>query len=136
MRKCIQGGKQFRKNNSICEIVSNSEWLDIIVGQFWYKLTDDFSVSKIAYASHLRRFAFANRRRIFAILCTYLATPLRLFKSNRIFTEVTVFLPQYKFLALCQLLGCKFSHMLKLSDLICEYCYIGTHEATYSSSRE
>ena len=38
--------------------------------------------------------------------------------------------------ALCQLLGCKFSYMLKLSDLICEYCYIGAHEATYSSSRD
>lgn len=25
LRKSIQGGKQFRKNNSICEIVSNSE---------------------------------------------------------------------------------------------------------------
>ena len=30
LRKSIQGGKQFRKNNSICEIVSISERLDTL----------------------------------------------------------------------------------------------------------
>ena len=50
--------------------------------------------------------------------------------------RMTSRLVAYIFEAICQLLGCKSSHMLKLSDLICEYCYIGTHEATYSSSRD